>query len=131
MVDENINFTVIIIRNMDKIELKSENNLELKLYVDDEFIINIHTQLGTGYRWMIENKPMDTIKLETEKVLSNTKEDKKVGQIEQQSFHFKVVKEGIENISLKYCREWEKNKKSQKMVNVNVKVKKSGEMKNG
>lgn len=128
MHEENINFSVIIFRKMDKIQLDSENNLELNLYVDDEFTINIPTQLGTGYRWILENDLMNTIKLETEKILPNDKEGNKVGQIEQQSFHFKVIREGKEHLSLKYCREWEKNKQSQITVKVHLKIKKIGEI---
>lgn len=124
MNNENTNFTVVILRNMNKIKLTSKNVVELDLQVDDEFTININTQLGTGYRWILENELMNTLKLETEKVISIENDNKKIGQIEQQSFHFKVMREGKENLNLKYCREWEKNKKSQKIVNVNITVKK-------
>jgi len=131
MDNENVNFSIILIRNKQKTQSNFENRSSVDLSINDEFTVTIQTQLGTGYRWILENDSMSTVQLKSEKVLSEDEEVNQVGQFQHQTFHFKAIKEGEERIRLKYGRVWEKNKNPQKTIFVDLKVKNIGDNSNG
>lgn len=126
MDNENVDFSITLIHTTEKTQSNFEGNSSLDLSLNDEFTVTIQAQPGTGYRWILENDSMSTVQLVSEKVLSGDEEVKKVGQFQQQAFHFKAIKEGEERIRLKYGRVWEKNKKPLKTLFVDLKIKPIG-----
>lgn len=93
MDNENVSFSITLIRKKQKTKSNFENNSSLDLSINDEFTVTIQTQPETGYRWILENENMSTVQLASEQVLSIDEEVQKVGQFQHQAFHFKAIKE--------------------------------------
>jgi len=88
--------------------------------VGTTLVVQLHSQLGTGYSWRVQSAPATLKLLESGVAKQPQAGTQKVGGSERQQFRFRVAKKGLRRVRLEYVRPWEKNVKPARTFEVTI-----------
>jgi inhibitor of cysteine peptidase len=96
-----------------------DNQGEVHLSVDDELVVRLEANPGTGYSWNVAGEEEIVLDRLGEPTFERLGEPKP-GGVEHQVFTFRVRSKGESSLRLDYRRSWEKQKAAEKSFSVRV-----------
>lgn len=86
---------------------EKDANLFYEISVDQEFEIDLTSNLTTGYSWIwVNNQSLNIVDSISQEYVSNSNLSKLLGVGGKEIWKFKGVKSGVDSIIMKYCQSW-------------------------